>query len=157
MSILSIYDDADDAPAPDDRAAVPVERVRESVAVRVQSTSLRSVARQVGMSPSGLEKFISGGSPYSRSREKLQEWWLREGSLPRSDVTTEGVEAALGALLRDLPPRRRGAAMASLVRSLGELYAAQGGPGPPWLAELSERWVAGRRVPRGARKERGKP
>ena|ERR1700741_2432862 len=146
MSILSTSGGGDEPPARDEPpAAAPVDRVRERVAVRVQTTSLRSVARQVGMSPSGLEKFIAGGSPYSRNREKLQQWWLREGSLPRSDVTMAGVEAALVALLRDLPAPRRTAAMIQMVRSLRGLYDAQGGPCPPWLAELTDRWIPKRR------------
>ncbi|HEX8691694.1 MAG TPA: hypothetical protein VF746_04690 [Longimicrobium sp.] len=123
------------------RPSTSLERLRESVALRVQATSLRAVARQVGMSAAGLEKFIAGGIPYSRSRQKLQDWWAREGQRPRSDMTTEGVEIAIGALVRDLPPDRRGPAMMGLVRSLRGSYELQGGLCPPWLEELCERWA----------------
>ena len=124
-----------------DRPLTSIERLRENVAVRVQATSLREVARQVGMSPSGLEKFLSGGVPYACSRQKLQEWWVREGHKPRSDISTEGVEVALGALVRDLPPELRGPTMKKLVRALRGMYETQQAVCPPWLAELSERWV----------------
>lgn len=131
-----------------ERPSTSLERLRESVAIRVQATSLRAVARQVGMSPAGLEKFIAGGVPYARSRQKLHEWWVREGQRPRSDVSTEGVEIAMGALVRDLPPDYRGPAMKGLVRSLRGSYELQGGLCPPWLEELCERWIPERDWPR---------
>lgn len=124
-----------------ERAVTSLERLRESVAMRVQATSLRSVARQVGMSPAGLEKFLSGGTPYTRSRQKLQDWWTREGHQPRSDISTDGVEMAMAALVRDLPPELRGPTLKSLVRSLRGVYETQSVICPPWLEELSERWV----------------
>ena len=46
-----------------------------------------------------------------------------------------------GALVRDLPPDRRGPAMMGLVRSLRGSYELQGGLCPPWLEELCERWA----------------
>jgi hypothetical protein len=123
-----------------DRAVTSLERLRETVAVRVQATSLRTVARQVGMSPAGLEKFLAGETPYSRSRQRLQEWWVREAAKPRSDLTAEGVEVAIGALVRDLPPEHRVEAIRRVVATLRRLYAAEGAPEPPWLAGLVELW-----------------
>ena len=123
------------------RPPTTIDRLRENVALRVQATSLRAVARQVGMSPSGLEKFLSGATPYSRSRQKLHDWWVREGSKPRSDIHTEGISVALGALVRDLPPEEREAGMKRLVRTLRGMYETQGAVCPPWLSELSEQWV----------------
>jgi len=123
-----------------DRAVTSLERLRETVAVRVQATSLRTVARQVGMSPAGLEKFLAGETPYSRSRQRLQEWWVREAAKPRSDLTVEGVEVAIGALVRDLPPEHRVEAIRRVVGTLRRLYAAEGAAEPPWLAELVELW-----------------
>ena len=124
-----------------DRPLTSIERLRENVAIRVQAASLRAVARQVGMSPAGLEKFLSGGVPYARSRQKLQDWWVREGHKPRSEISTEGVEVAMGALVRDLPPELREPTMKGLVRTLRGMYETQQAVCPPWLAELSERWV----------------
>ncbi len=94
-----------------------IERLRETVLARVRSTSLRAVAREVGMSPSGLDKFLSGGNPYSGTRRKLYNWWLR-------------------ALLHDVAPERREVILAELVRTLRDLHHAHGELCPPWLAEL---------------------
>ncbi|HEX8429848.1 MAG TPA: hypothetical protein VF625_01130 [Longimicrobium sp.] len=115
-----------------------VDQLRESVAIRVHSTSLRAVARQVGMSPSGLEKFIAGGTPYTNTRRKLMEWWFAEGRHPRSDLSADGVAVALGTLVRELPPERRERALHDLVGTLRELYQAQGAPYPPWLGDTDE-------------------
>jgi hypothetical protein len=124
-----------------DRPLSNLERLREQVATRVQATSLRSVARQVGMSPTGLEKFLSGGTPYTRSRQKLQDWAEREGGRPRTDLTLEGVEIAIGALVRDLPSPRRVEAIRRLVRTLRGVYDAQGARHPEWLHELAATWL----------------
>lgn len=118
-----------------------LERLRESVATRVEATSLRSVARQVGMSPSGLEKFLCGGTPYARSRQKLQDWWVREGQRPRTDLSGEGMEVAVAALVRDVPPEQRAPALKRLLDSLRGLYEAEMGICPPWLDALAERWM----------------
>jgi hypothetical protein len=119
----------------DESLADSIDRLRENVAIRVHATSLRSVARQVGMSPSGLEKFIAGGTPYSNTRRKLVEWWYREGTQSHLDLSADGVAVALGTLVRDLPPERRERTLRELMGTLRELYAAQGDACPAWLGE----------------------
>ena len=126
-----------------ERPVSGLDRMRETVAIRVQSTSLRSVARQVGMSPSGLEKFLGGGTPYVRGRQKLQDWWERDGSKPRSDLTAASVETAIGSLVRDLPPAERPGAIRLLIDTLRAMYDDAPGAAPPaWLADLAGRWLA---------------
>lgn len=124
-----------------DRPLGNIERLREQVATRVQATSLRSVARQVGMSPTGLEKFLAGGTPYTRSRQKLQDWAERETGRPSNDLTLEGVEIAIGALVRDIPAEHRVDAIARLVRTLRGVYQAQGARPPEWLDQLAATWL----------------
>jgi len=124
-----------------DRPLGNLERLREQVATRVQATSLRSVARQVGMSPTGLEKFLAGGTPYTRSRQKLQDWAERETGRPSNDLTLEGVEIAIGALVRDIPAEHRVDAIARLVRTLRAVYQGQGAPPPEWLDQLAATWL----------------
>ena len=123
-----------------DRPGTSLERLRETVALRVQATSLRAVARQVGMSPSGLEKFLGGSTPYSTSRQKLQEWWAREGAHPRDDLTAEGMEIAIGALVRDLPAEHRPEAIRRVIESLARVYRSQDASAPAWLAHLASTW-----------------
>ena len=101
-----------------DRPQTTITRLREAVTIRVQATSLRSVARQVGMSPSGLDKFLSGAMPYQKSRRRLFDWLHRERDNLGADLTVDGVAAALGSLVRDLPPDRRGRALDTLLQVL---------------------------------------
>jgi hypothetical protein len=119
----------------DEPLPTSIDNLRESVAIRVHATSLRAVARQVGMSPSGLEKFIAGGAPYSNTRRKLVEWWYREGTQSPLDLSADGVAVALGTLVRDLPPDRRERTLRELVGTLRELYAEHGAPCPEWLSD----------------------
>ena len=121
-----------------------IARLRETVLARVRVTSLRAVAREVGMSPSGLEKFLSGGNPYSGTRRKLFNWWLRaqgEPVMPR--LSSEAAACALRSLLQDVAPERRERLLHDLVRSLRDLHHAHGELCPPWLAELVEGRSAG--------------
>src|ERR1044071_4560951 len=50
-------------------------RIREAVAERVAASSLRAVATEIGMSWSGLRKFLRGGSPHRATAQKLLAWY----------------------------------------------------------------------------------
>jgi hypothetical protein len=113
-----------------------LDRLRDGVAVRVQATSLRIVARQVGMSPTGLLKFLAGGTPYAKSRKKLFDWWDRQqGHLP-TELSSSEIAAAINALIQELPPERRAGAMEDLTATLRGLYERHSDVCPAWLAEL---------------------
>ena len=89
------------------------------------------------MSPSGLDKFLSGGTPYTKSRRKLFDWLHRERHNLHSDLTADGMAAALGALVRDLAPDQREGALHTLLGTLRDVYGAQPDTAPPWLAQLA--------------------
>lgn len=112
-----------------------LDRLRHAVAERVRATSLRAVARQVGMSPSGLHSFLSGGVPYQKSRRKLFEWLHRE----RGGRAGDEVSSALVSLVRDLPAERREPALEALVDTLRSLYDTHADAAPGWLGELTRR------------------
>lgn len=126
-----------------DRPQTSIDRLREAVTIRVQATSLRSVARQVGMSPSGLDKFLNGGMPYQKSRRKLFDWLHREHDNLGAGLTVDGIAAALGSLVRDLPPDRRERALEALLDTLRGLYDSHSEHAPVWLAELSRKAADG--------------
>jgi hypothetical protein len=119
---------------------VPLDRVRRSVAIQVQATSLRHVARRVGMSPTGLEKFLRGAEPYTVIRRKLVDWWNREGESPNAEVSTDLAADALNALVRDLPAAQQRAAMVEMLQVLRSAHEMDGVPVPPWLRELAARY-----------------
>ncbi|HEU0297890.1 MAG TPA: hypothetical protein VFR37_00505 [Longimicrobium sp.] len=130
-----------------ERPQPSIVRLREAVTIRVQATSLRSVARQVGMSPSGLDKFLAGGMPYQKSRRKLFDWLHRERNNLGADLTVDGIAAALTSLVRDLPPERREAALHALLHTLQGLYAANADTSPAWLTELTQKAAEGSAFP----------
>ncbi|HUF75772.1 MAG TPA: hypothetical protein VMM35_05805 [Longimicrobiales bacterium] len=111
-----------------------VERLREAVDREVEQTSLRATARRVGMSPSGLRKFLEGAEPYSATRRKLERWYVHEvvrgyaGSL-----NAAAAEAALEVLLQDMAAARRADGRRQLIAALRKIY---GEDRPAWLRSL---------------------
>jgi hypothetical protein len=71
--------------------AFGIKSLRDAVAQRVKETSIRAVAEEIGMSPSGLHVFLRGSAPHPGTRAKLVEWYLgRRGA----DTSTHGVSKA---------------------------------------------------------------
>ena len=58
--------------------AVSVDTLREAVRLRVEDTSLRQTAREIGISHPGLRDFLNGSEPYGPNLLKLREWHARE-------------------------------------------------------------------------------
>jgi pantetheine-phosphate adenylyltransferase len=57
---------------------IPVGSLIEEVAHRVENTSLRGVAREIGMSPTGLKKLLEGTEPPRSTLRKLEAWWVNQ-------------------------------------------------------------------------------
>ena len=84
-------------------AGTELARLRAELNVALERSSLRSVARAVGMSPTGLSKLLAGGQPYRRTLTKLRAW-RSPGGAGTSSLTEED---ALEILLQRIPVRRR--------------------------------------------------
>lgn len=54
-----------------------IEEYRTVVRRCLDEVSLREVAREIGMSPTGLRKFRDGTDPYGPTVLKLREWMQR--------------------------------------------------------------------------------
>ena len=118
------------------KGRVSVESLRRATLKAADRTSVRQVARDVGMSPSGLQKFLSGASPYSATRTKLERWYVRSGRSPDSHSAL----AALEVLVQDLPPAERTQAMSRLVEVVEK---DRGGRPPSWIKRLRSRLEEG--------------
>lgn len=115
-----------------------MELVREQVLDAIERSSLRGVAREVGMSPTGLQKFAGGAAPYRDTRRKLTEWFARrELPPPGEQVTPDAAKAALALLLHGLPARRRSLATQQILVLLRTAYDQSRTPSPAWLREQS--------------------
>ncbi|HEX6369164.1 MAG TPA: hypothetical protein VF006_09540 [Longimicrobium sp.] len=125
---------------PDDPRTASIRHVREVAAARVANTSLRGVAREIGMSPMGLRNFIRGTDPYSPTLRRLRNWYVRHAAARAGNVETEDAVAALSVLVHDLDsaPRRRAAMTVLDAVALG--YEQSGVAKPAWVAELRTRY-----------------
>lgn len=124
---------------------VPV--LRRALNAQVGERSLRHVAREAGMTPAGLQKFIEGGAPYSATRRKLERWYVLHGpGRDEAGLRGESALTILRVLVQDVAPGRHRAAMSQLVGALEEAYATARLPRPEWLAELHQEMVRLRRA-----------
>lgn len=120
---------------PADPPAVPVETLRRAVRERVDASSIRTVADQTGMSATGLWRFLRGTAPYSKTRRRLQHWYVVQQSVaPPDEVTADVARAAIELLTRHIPERRRPRHVQRLLAAIGD----PGGREPTWLATLRD-------------------
>lgn len=115
---------------PSNDGSAPAGRLREAVERQVSARSLRHAARQVGMSPTGLQKFLDGASPTDATCRKLERWAF-DRAAAGEPPTGEGAVAVLRHLAGALPPRCHPGAV---DRLLAVLEAAHPHP-PAWLAD----------------------
>lgn len=118
------------------RKDVPVspERMRQAVTGAVLATSLRQVARDVGMSPSGLDKYITGISePYSQTRRKLEEWYVRN-AVSHDGISDATAAAALMLLLDGIASELVERARHQITTAVVAAHRDGGTAPPRWAA-----------------------
>ena len=120
-------------PPSDGRA--PVEAIRHAATLAVEATSLRSVAAQVRMSPTGLRQFLNGRTPYSATLRKLTAWYIRHQE-EREGFDPGVARAAVLVLLEAIPEPERAAAAGELLAYAAELHRRRRVPAPPWMDRL---------------------
>ena len=122
-----------------DKPAVPIGRLRELLAARVEASSIRSVAKEVGLPPNGLNYFLEGGSPRTATVRKLEAWYVREASRREGQPTSEAGFAALTILARYVPPAARNQARTRITTLIGELCREADVPVPVWAHPTQDR------------------
>src|SRR4028118_2013034 len=91
-----------------------LDMIRGALRQRIAETSLRATARELGMSPTGLQQMIEGASPYKKTVDRITAWyaaWKKDP--PPVDPATRHV--MLVELTRHLPRDRREATMAEVL------------------------------------------
>jgi hypothetical protein len=126
--------------ASDPRSAT-TKHLRETAAARVENTSLRSVAREIGMSPTGLKKFLQGTAPYSPTLRRLRSWYVQYAAVQSGNVGLEDATAALNVLVHDLAPDPRKDTAGCLLECVGRGYDQSGKARPTWMSELQTRFA----------------
>lgn len=113
------------------------ERIRSALGREIETSSLREVARQVGMTPTGLGGFLDGSVPYGPTLTRLRDWYYRWRN--GAGLTTDDVEAVVQRLLRWLPDPAAG--VPSVIDVIANLHRAANIAAPPWLGELRSRYL----------------
>jgi hypothetical protein len=126
---------------PDPRNAT-VRHMRELAAARVENTSLRKVAGEIGMSLTGLKKFLGGTAPYSPTIRRLRSWYGTYAADQKSEVKPVDASAALAVLMHDLGTQSRHQVALHMLEALSGGYQRSGKPQPAWLAELRTQYAA---------------
>ena len=110
-----------------------VDQIRRAAAARVETTALREVAREVGITPMGLRYFINGGEPRTKTRQKLETWYLSQ--VRAADLNAEeAVDVALEVLLSGVPEGQRQTAVERCRNFYADLYRELRLPAPGWLS-----------------------
>ncbi|HSU13931.1 MAG TPA: hypothetical protein VLK66_07535 [Longimicrobium sp.] len=118
-------------------AVTSVALLRQALRDEIAATSLRHVSRQVGMSPTGLQKFLESGHPLTATRRRVERWYVLHGpGRLESGLTAESAMAVLRVLVQDLSPARHRPTLEALVKSLEEAYRTARLPQPGWLGEV---------------------
>lgn len=124
-------------------AADELETVVEAVRVAVRLRSLRAVARQIGMSPTGLRGVLEGVSPYDKTRDRLRAWYAREQGL--DSLPAAATADMILSLVRGVPDRPAGALM--VLDAVEAAYTAGHVQPPNWLVPVRARLATQREKP----------
>ena len=108
--------------------------IRQALSDAVDRGSLRGVAREIGMSPTGLRGLMDGAEPYGKSLRKVRAWFVVDQAQSDGDLPATTVASLLRTLLRRVPARERRPACASALDHIAELHERAGVAVPAWVA-----------------------
>lgn len=114
-------------------SAVSVTRLREAVRARVEATTRRAIAREVGLTHRGLELFLAGTSPKPKTVAKLLRWY--EEQIAAEDGPPISELDAVRVLLRQFPRELRPLHRKHLLEFLKGFYSEADLPLPPSLVQ----------------------
>jgi hypothetical protein len=116
-------------PSEKNAEASEYERYRRAVRDAIACSTLRAVARKMGMSPSGLQKFLDGSLPYGKTKERLRFWYFREAGF--SSYAVEDAAYILRRLVGTLPAPDHG--VAGVLDAVEAAYRRAGMLAPEWV------------------------
>jgi hypothetical protein len=123
---------------PRSELAVPVDAIRREAELARDATSLRAVAREVGITPMGLRSFLlNGGKPQARTVRKLNEWYVRRMATRRPEGEDEA-RAALTILAGYYPQAQRFRVLTRFLDSMEQEFRESGVQPPGWLSTLRD-------------------
>ena len=110
--------------------------IRAALSEDVRRRSLRDVAREVGMRPSGLKNFLTGTVPYAPTLAKVRAWFhrWRDGA----GWSADDVDQLIHRLLRWLPDPAAG--IPDVLDSIARVHHTASVGLPPWYAGVRYRY-----------------
>ena len=118
---------------------VPLDTLRAALSAAVEAKSLRTVAKTIGLSASGLRNIIDGVvEPQPGTLRKLARWHATHEAM-RERVTLDDARSALAVLLDGLSTKRANAVQRAFLTSLRTAFKEDGEPPPAWLAEIGHK------------------
>lgn len=121
-------------------ADLDIDVVRRFVQARAHATSVRAVAREIGIRHQSLEKFLDGSRPFARNRALICAWYLRQDPEERRAVPgaqasqpADDLSSHLEALLGDLDGPARREALMRVTKAISDAYVRMGVRPPAWL------------------------
>ena len=123
---------------------VDIAVVRKYANRRANASSVRGIARRIGIRHTSFDKFLAGSEPYVRNRTLLCEWYLREHRVHPTSEPTQAVELVSGPpvedglslmdrLLSDFRGEARTEARLRITSALAQGYRRMGLGEPEWL------------------------
>ena len=112
-----------------------VERYRSAVRTAVADSTVRDVARAVGMSHGGLHNFLNGSEPHGRTIGLIRAWYIRTAGVERVSATE--LLTVISRLVATLPDQRRG--VLNVLSAIESSYNQQGIVPPEWIARVLNR------------------
>jgi len=109
--------------------------LRQAVRQRTEAVGLRKMARQIGLSASGLKKALAGGKLQEATWTKFREWYVREVA-EREEPAQDSGAVLLEALLRQVAPTLRPRIRTTIVEEVGRIYGEEKLPAPAWLVDV---------------------
>jgi hypothetical protein len=114
------------------------ERIREALSNAIDRHTLRFVALQVGMSPTGLQQFVAGSNkPYGKTKGKVRAWFYSQAAM--NALTPDEAVRVLRRFVVTLAEPDR--AVVRLLDSVESLYREQGMFAPDWVGRVRTRLV----------------
>ena len=110
---------------------------REAVRLRVERTSGRQVAAELGCSPGATRNFINGrtAAPHGKMLARLHRWYLQRAVSGEVPLSPDGLRYVVDHLLAAVPADRRSDAANELFAAVRAIYRSRG-LDPRWLADL---------------------
>lgn len=120
-----------------DYREVPLDVLRDFARSQTELSSIRTVAQEVGVGRSTLNKFVLGRTiPQPRVRRLLAVWYLKKVDEAEDIDVARPYAAALDILLSAIPDEKRSEAEQRFLGSLAQMHSRAGIQQPRWLELL---------------------